>query len=374
MHKKHKSVAITGIGPVTAIGIGREEFNTALRENECGLDGVTSFDTTPYACKNAAEVRDFDVEEFLESQKTYLDRTAEFALAATSLALESADLDLGSVRKDLVGLSVGTAFGCLATMQLFFSDFVKKGARLVKPFLFPHTYSNTAASLLAIEYGLTGYHANFAGSSAQAIAYGVDLIRSGKATVVLAGGYESLNETLFAGHDQSGLLARGDDISTCRPFSDGSEGFLLGEGGCMIVLEDVEHAKKRGAPCLAELSDVAMAGSAELIVPETDGVDCVVAAANGSRQQDAAEAAMIRRVADGVPIYSVKGLIGETLGAAGALQIASAAALLELGYVPPSPGLGGDITEERELDMQRILANSVDRAGNVISFTIDRPS
>jgi len=165
---RENRVVITGVGPVSAIGIGREQFFAGLREGRSGIAPIASFDTTPYRSKLAAEIAHFDVKEYLESEKAYLDRASELAFAGMSLALEDADLDARKLDSGGTALLLGSAFGNLGTLGVFFDDFVKKGPRLVKPILFPHTYSNTTISLLAIEYGLTGYHVNFSAGAVSA--------------------------------------------------------------------------------------------------------------------------------------------------------------------------------------------------------------
>jgi 3-oxoacyl-[acyl-carrier-protein] synthase II len=236
-----KRVVITGIGPVSAIGIGREAFFGALRERRSGIAPVTAFEA---GGRRAGEVKNFTVADYLESQKNYLDRSSELAFAAMSLALEDADLDPKSCSSD--ALLLGSAYGNLATMSLFFADFVQKGPRLVKPVLFPHTYSNTTISLLAMEYNLAGYHANFSAgtvSSACALVEGFDLIRQGRQTRALAGGFESLSALLLSGLHAAGSLAD----------ADGQGGFVPGEGAGIVVLEEREQALARGARILGEV-------------------------------------------------------------------------------------------------------------------------
>ena len=145
-------VLITGMGVVSAIGVGRDEFAAALKARRCGISEVTGFDAEGCRCLLAAEVVDFDVEAFLESRKNYLDRNTELAFGAARLALDDSRLRISEENAERIGLSIGTAFGNVESVLTFHRQLVEKGARLVSPFIFPHTYNNTTASLLAIEH------------------------------------------------------------------------------------------------------------------------------------------------------------------------------------------------------------------------------
>ncbi len=349
-----KRVVITGIGPVSAIGIGREPFFDALREGRSGIADIVSFDASPYRSRRAAELRNFAVSDYLESQKNYLDRVSELAFAAMSLALEDANLDPRSMDGAGAGLLLGSAFGSLATMGLFFRDFIQKGPRFVKPVLFPHTYPNTAISLLAMEYNLSGYHVNVASgcvSAACAIVAGFDLIRQGRATLAFAGGAEGFNEILFAGFDAGG------------------RGVTLGEGAGILVLEEREQAEARGARILGVLTGAGMTAGFRIEAamrlaldggpfPAPD-LDLIQVHANGDRELDALEAGALDALAPGVARAAVKPLIGETLGAGGALQMAAALAALESGRTPAGK-------------IRRVLVNTLDPGGSAVCLALKR--
>ncbi len=346
-----KRVVMTGIGPVSAIGIGREPFFAALREGRSGIGEITAFDTTGYRSKRAAQVVGFNVADYLESQKNYLDHASELAFAAMSLALEDADLDAKTMDGAAAGLLLGSAFGSLATMALFFGDYLQKGPRLVKPVLFPHTYSNTTISLLAIEYNLSGYHVNYSAGSVSAgcaLAGGYDLIRQGRANLVFAGGFEGFNETLFAGYDGTGRI--------------------LGEGAGILVLEEFDHAKARGARILGEIVGAGMTGGlriAEAMQLALEGapfsardLDVVLASANGDLPLDEKEAVAIASLLGGsseAVVTSVKPLLGETLGASAAMQAMAA--------------LGAMANHEK---VRNVLLNAIDPGGSVVSLALQR--
>ena len=388
-----KRVVITGMGPVSAIGVGREAFFDGLKEGRSGIRNITSF--AAGSGRQAAEIAGFNVAEYLESQKNYLDHASELAFAAMSLALEDADLDPKTMDGSAAGLLLGSAFGSLATMGLFFGDFVQKGPRLVKPVLFPHTYANTAISLLAIEYNLSGYHAHFASgavSSAFSLVEGFDLIRQGRAETVFAGGYEGFNELLFSGMDRAGRLSPGGGgAERCAPFDEKRNGFVLGEGAGIVVLEEYEKAMARGALIYGEMAGAGMTGGLRIGDAmrlalegarfDAGQVDVVLAAANGSRDPDEKEAAAIARETPDASVSSIKPMLGETLGAAGVLQVMAASGLMANRAIPPILNLeslpagcalnvvrGGVV----EKDIKRALVNVVDPGGSVMCLALQR--
>jgi 3-oxoacyl-[acyl-carrier-protein] synthase II len=400
---KDRRVVITGVGPVSAIGVGREEFAASLRERCSGIDAVSLFDASPYRAGLAAEVADFEVEDYLESQKTYLDRATELAFAAVSLAIEDADLNMDNLDRERTALLLGSAGGSLETMAMFFADFVNKGPRLVKPFLFPHTYSNTAISLIAIEYDLRGHHLNFASgatASAQAILEGYHCIRSGRCDAAFAGGYEAFNEVLFASRDILGELSPATEPGAVSgPFGAQRDGYVLGEGAAVLFLESLEHARARGARVLGEVlggadggaSDVTktdrsaalyrvMASALEHADLEPAQLDLVMAAANGNVETDAAEAGALRRLiengAQDVAVSTPKEALGETLGADAALRSVAALEAIASGSVP-GPGRPVDealgLTDNllaRPEPISSVLVNSVDPGGGAAVVVI----
>ena len=283
-----RRTVITGVGPVSAIGTGRDAFFEAVKEHTVGIGAVSLFEVPDTV---AGEITDFDVEDYLESPKAYLDRSSQFAFAAMSLAMEDAGLDQEDIDGERTGLVIGSAYGSLGTMELFFRDVLDKGPRFAKPFLFPHTYSNTAISLLAIEYGLTGPHLNFAAgyiSAANAIVAARDLIQSGRADLVFAGGYESLSEALLKAYALEDSPGPGDGIA-------------VGEGAGIVVLEELKHATAREAHVYAEIVGAALgSGPLDMQADEADTVD-------------------------------ITPLVGETMGASAALHTIAALKRIEDG-------------------------------------------
>lgn len=397
---EHKRVVITGVGPVSAIGIGREAFTAAVCENRSGIGDITAFDCARYRSRRAAELQEFHVEDYLESSKTYLDRASEIAFAAMSLAIENAQLDLATIDRNAAGLMYGSAFGSQETTTLFFQGFLEKGPRFVKPVLFPNTYSNTAISLLAIEYRIAGIHLNFAAggtASGNALLAAYDRIRQGREVLIFAGGGEAFCETIFAGYAGLGQLSPGTDggAETCAPFDCRRNGFILGEGGAMFVLEDREHARARHAPILAEIRGAGISGDgigdamrqalaqAGMVAA---ALGLIVAAANGSFTLDVDEALALRDLfgpaAASVPVTSFQPMLGETLGAASALGTAAALSCLETGFVPGilnlcEPATNGNVdlvrAPGRAGPVRSAMINAVDPGGSAVSLVLAQP-
>ena len=355
--KTNKQVVITAAGPVTAIGVGQECFTDGLMESESGIMEIAAFEHEQYDAHTAAAVEDFDVEDFLPTPKNYLDRNTELSFGAFSLALEASGIDLGKTDKSQIALIWSTAFGGCDTMNLFYKDVQTKGPRFGKPILFPHTYANTAISMLSIEYKLNGPHMNFVSgwtASGQALAYGYDLIASKRIPIAFVGGAESFNETLFRFNLSRNVLST----------EKNANGAVMGEGAGMLVLENADSAVKRKADILAELRSIGMAGEIETAMKKalenanikSKEVDLVITAADGIPELDNTEADAIKKILGDIETFNVKSLIGETFGVAGILQVNTALSILE------------------KQNKQTILINNLDQNGNAVSFIVGRVS
>lgn len=347
-NKDKNQVVITAAGPVTALGLGQDCFSEGIAENESGIMEIAAFEHEKYAAHTAAAVEDFEVDDYLPTPKNYLDRNTELAFGAFSLALAESGIDLDNTDKSQIALLWGTAFGGSGTMDLFYKNVQEKGPRFGKPILFPHTYSNTAISMLSIEYKLNGPHMNFVSgwtASGQALVYGHDLIATDRIPTAFVGGAEAFNKTIFRYCLSKNLLA-----------TDNNTGTFLGEGAGMLVLESANSANKRGAKVLAEIAGVGMAGSIadamKKALGEIDNVDMVVTSADGIPAIDNAEKEAINQLLNDVETFSAKALIGETCGAAGILNIHAALSLIE------------------KQNKQTILVNNSDIHGNAVSFIL----
>lgn len=222
-------VMVTGIGVVAACGIGRDAWRAGLRQAPC----VPALPARFAGELPVVEVLGLDIASLLPSVKTYLDRAAEFTLAAGQLALRDAGLPPEALPRWRAGVVMGSEFGCLDTMHTYTHTLQVKGARLANPLLFSHMYLNTPASLTAIEFGLGGHHGAFAGRDAgsQALQCAVDALRLGRADAILAIGVDVISEPLYRALAADGSLAE-----------------PLGEGACALLLETTAHAAGRGLP------------------------------------------------------------------------------------------------------------------------------
>ena len=344
---------ITGCGVLAANAVGREEFGRSLCEGNCAIADLVSFDASDCGRSRAAEILDFDVNPFLRSPKNYLDRNSALALAACEMALRESGMEL-PLTDSGCGACVGSVGGNLETLALFYARVREKGPRLAPPFLFPHAYYNTTAGQVSIEYDLKGPHMQFCSGGAaglEAIAYATRCVGEGRAPMVLAGGVEAFNEWIFRVMLGRGRLAPiGDMGETCLPFGKRRNGAIMGEGAAFVIVESSAAAEARGAKALAQVDGCAVASTAQdAMLRALDSgnvraaaVDAVFTSAGGYPEEDEAEAFALRDVFGnaGPAVVAVKSLLGETLGASGALNLAAAIAAIERGALPATAEAG----------------------------------
>jgi 3-oxoacyl-[acyl-carrier-protein] synthase II len=246
-----QSVAVTGVGILSPLGIGRERVAEALASGNFEPGEVTLFDTSVYSRCTASQVPEFDVKSLVETPKTYLDRCSALTLAACYLAVRDAALAWRDMPAERRGLSHGTAFGCLDSLLAVTERIRKQGTRAASPMIFSHAFANSPASLVAIEYSVRGPAATFCMgrvSGAEAMEYGLSRVAADDVEFCLAGGSEALSEVLYAALDDGGELA---------------SGMVPAEGAAMFVLEACERAEGRGRKPLAVLEASAVAGSGQ---------------------------------------------------------------------------------------------------------------
>ncbi len=362
-----KRVVITGIGPITPIGTGKDAFWEGLRVGESGVRRVDDIvDLDGIDVKIGAPVRDFDPLEHMDRRRARrIDRSAQFGLVAAKLALADAGLDPDDLDPERSGVIAGTGIGGLETMSANFKVLFEQGPRRVSPFFIPRLMPNAVAGEIAIEYGLRG--SNFGvvsacASSAHAIGIAGELIRSGFIDVAVAGGAEAvLLRIAFAGFAQLGALSRRNDdpAHASRPFDRDRDGFVIGEGAGILIMEDEEHARARGARIYAELAGFGMSDDAyHITAPSPDGagaatairmalnragvgpddIDYINAHGTSTMLNDRSETAAIKlalgEAAHRVKINSTKSQIGHLLGAAGAVEAIATLLAMENGLIP----------------------------------------
>ncbi len=406
---RETDVVITGVGCISPLGVSLEEMADALREGRSAIGEIASFDASGYSCRFGAEVLNLELSDFLESSKTYIDRTSAYALAACSSALEEAHWG----GDESVGLVLGTAWGCMDSVQLFAEKLVTGNPKFVPPLPFTHSYANAPNSLAAIEFKLRGFNAcltNGHVAGASAIEYACRRIALGKEKRLLAGGAESLAESVFHAYGLGrGLSASGQP----KPYDPSSDGLVLGEGAAVVALEDAELAREWGDPVFARVRGWASCTAAILAASKSqqdaggtcqegrlaagiaramrgaladagigpDAVGLILGAACGLPELDAAEAEAIRGVFGSArpAVTSIKAMVGEGMGSGGPMSLAAALACLEGHFVPPipaAPGIEGiDLVSglSRDLRAQAILVNAVDPGGACVSLVVGAP-
>lgn len=415
MSPERRSVVVTGIGPVTASGIGGESLLSGLRACRSPVAEVTSFDSAPFRSHMAAEIPDFDPEAFMDAKAARrLDRFVQFAMAATKLALEDASLDAQDVDPSRAAVEMGSAMGGIAHAEAQLRAFLEGGARHIDPRIATTTFAGAASCHVAIEYGFTGPNTTNAMSCAAgtiAIGEAARILRDGEADVAIAGGVDAPLAPVCYGAFSSirAMSTRNDAPSaSCRPFDKDRDGFVMGEGACMLVLEAAEHARARGATIYAEVSGYSLNNDAyHMAAPRPDGsraaacilaaiesaglaptdVDHVNAHASSTVLNDGAETSAIRAAlgahADRVPVTGTKPYHGHALGASGAMEAAIACLTLRDGWIAPTlnleaPGEGCDLDyvrgQGREGAYRAVVSNSFGFGGINAVLVLTTPS
>jgi len=250
-------VLITGIGMVSPIGAGREEIFSALRGGNTGIKPVPASQGLPLGV--AGRVREFDLTRYVASRKSYLDPVSAFALAAAALALEDGELDPGGEKDpEQMGSVVGSDLGCVGSMETFHEKRRNAGNKFLNPAVFTHSYMNAPCGLLSMEWGLNGIHMAFSSgrnTGLQNIAYAFDALREERAQAVLAGASEAVSSTAARGWRALGVLSPGPrgKREACMPYDRRRNGWILGEGAGVLLMETAGHARKRKAEALGQV-------------------------------------------------------------------------------------------------------------------------
>ena len=352
MECDRKRVVITGMGVIAPNGRNKEEYWNSLLRGVSGIKRIKSFDTERYSTKIAGEVQDFNPEEYIDKREARrMDRFAQFSVAAAKMAFADAGLDMEKLKPEEVAVIMGSGIGGIATWEEQHRIFLEKGPNRVSPFFIPMLISDMAAAHIAIAFKAMG--ANYAtvsacASGANAIGEALRLIREERAKVVIAGGSEAcLTPLALAGFcSMRALSTRNDEPEKAsRPFDAKRDGFVLSEGAGVVIVEEMEFAKKRGARIYAELLGYGLSCDAyHITAPEPNGkgavlamefalkdagiskeeVDYINAHGTSTQLNDAAETLAIKQVfgqrAYEIPISSTKSMIGHLLGAAGAVE------------------------------------------------------
>jgi 3-oxoacyl-[acyl-carrier-protein] synthase II len=395
-----RRAVITGIGPITCIGHGRENFWNAILAEKSGINSITSFDASVFRVRSAGEIGDWDPEEFFSPHRLKrLDRYAQFAVVSAKLALDDAHLECSRERpQDRIGVSFGTALGGVCKAEEQYLRYLKKGARGVQPTLAVQVFGGSAHSNIAIEFGFRGVgttNSNSCASGTVSVGEALRYIRDDFADVIVAGGAEAPLTTITIGaFDIIKTMSRwpGEPGLACRPFDLLRDGFVMGEGAASLVIEELEHARARGVHIYAEVLGYSLNNDAfHMTSPLPNGessiramrealgdaqlppdqIDYINAHASSTQLNDSAETASIKQVfgehAQRIPVSGTKGYYAHPLGATGAIEAALCALALDRQWVPPTinyanhdPSCDLDVVPNhgREAELKFVMSNS----------------
>lgn len=404
-----RRVVITGMGAITPIGNTVDEFWSNIKKGVVGIGPITQIDTTDYKAKLAAEVKDFDPKEHMDPKSARrMERFAQFAVAASKQALEDSELDLEKEDPFMVGVSVGCGIGSLQCMERGYKKLLDKGPNRVSPLMIPMLISNIAAGNIAIQLGLKGKNINIVTACATGnhnIGEAFRSIQYGEADVMVAGGAEAaITELGVAGFtSMTALSLSTDPMKASIPFDINRNGFVMGEGAGILVMEELEHAKKRGAKIYAEIVGYGATNDAYHITsPAEDGsgaakaiefamkdagvkpeeIDYINAHGTSTHMNDMFETRAIKlalgeEAAYHCKVSSTKSMVGHLLGAAGGVEsIASIKSIMDnyvhvnAGLTDPDPECDLDCVKDHGIDMEvnTVLSNSLGFGGHNASL------
>jgi 3-oxoacyl-[acyl-carrier-protein] synthase II len=395
-----RRAVITGIGPITCIGCGREDFWGGILAEKTGIRRISTFDPRPFQIRCAGEVPDWIPEEVFSPQRLKrLDRYAQFAVASAKLALDDAGIEYSREKpQHRIGVSFGTALGGVCKAEDEHIRYLKKGARGINPMLAIQVFGGSAHSNIAIEFGVRGVgttNSNSCASGTVSLGEALRYIRDEFADVIIAGGAEAPLSTLTIGaFDIIKTMSRwdGDPSLACRPFDRLRDGFVMGEGAASLVVEDLEHARARSARIYAEILGYSLNNDAfHMTRPLPSGESCIRAMrdaladaelapekidyinahASSTQLNDSTETMAIKELfgdhARKIPVSGTKGYHAHPLGATGAIEAAICALALDWQWVPPTinyenpdPACDLDIVPNhgRAADLNYVMSNS----------------
>ena len=405
-------VVVTGMGAITPIGNDVESFWQALKDKTLGIGPINYFDTADFKCKLAAEVKDFDAKAYMDPKTARrMEPFSQFAVAAAKQALDQSGIDMEKEDPFRVGVSVGSGIGSLQAMERSEKKLLEKGPSRVEPLLVPLMICNMAAGNVAIQFGLKGKCINVVTACAtgtHSIGEAFRAIQYGEADVMVAGGTEaSITPIGIAGFTSLTALNTTDDPKRASiPFDKDRNGFVMGEGAGVVVLESLEHAKARGANILAEVVGYgATCDAYHITSPAEDGsgaakamefamkdaeimpeqVDYINAHGTSTHHNDLFETKAIRLAlgdqAEKVKINSTKSMIGHLLGAAGGVEFITCVKSIQDGYVHATlgleePGEGCDLDYTQgdgvEMNVNYAISNSLGFGGHNASLIVKK--
>ena len=374
-----RRVVVTGLGAVTPIGNNVDDFWTSVKAGKIGFDHITKFDTTDYKCHIAAELKDFNPQDFMDRKAAKrMEPFSQYAVAAAKQAIDDSGLDIEKEDPYMVGCAIGSGVGSLQAMERETQKLYEKGPNRVNPLLVPLMICNMAAGNVSIQFGLKGKSINDVTACAtgtNTIGEAYRSIQYGEADVMVAGGTEgSVCPIGIAGFTALTALSTVDDPAKCSlPFDKNRSGFVMGEGAGVVILEELEHAKARGAKIYAEVVGYGCSSDAYHITsPQEDGAGAARAMTNamsdagvtpadvkyinahgtGTHHNDLFETRAIKLAfgdeASNLKINSTKSMIGHLLGAAGAVEFITCVKEIQDGFIHKTVGYK---TPDEEIDL-----------------------
>lgn len=365
-----RRVVITGMGALTPLGNNLETFWNGIKDGKCGIDFIKTFDVSNFKAKVAGELKDFNIEDYMDKKEAKrMDKYCQYAMVAAEEAVKNSNLDIESLNKERFGVIIGSGIGGLETITVEYKKLMEKGPNRVSPFMIPMIIGNIAAGNVAIKYGAKGVCSTVVTACAtgtNAIGEAFEMIKSGRADVIIAGGCEApIVDIAMAGFSSLTALTKSEDpLRASIPFDKERNGFVMGEGAGIVILESLDHAKSREAKIYGEMLGYgATCDAFHITQPSPDGegaaramkmaieeaqieasyISYINAHGTSTPYNDKFETLAIKSVfgedAYKIPISSTKSMIGHLLGAAGAVEAIVCIKSLEEGFIPPTIGL-----------------------------------
>jgi len=403
-----KRVVITGIGVVSPIGIGHQEFWKNLVSGNSGISPMESLDLSKYESKKGAEVKNLNPEEFMGRKGLkYLNKGTKFLASSIKLALDDAGLNIDEELSNQTGILIGSSLGNFSQTTDYFHDIVRESPSELSPMQSYDVALNSSINYSSVFFKIKGFARTISSgftSGIDAIGNAYNLIQSGKAKVIIAGGIEQISLDLYIIFHMRKLLARanGSGSETSIPFDKRRNGFIMGEGSYVFILEDLDYALSRESKIYCEVSGygslfagnkkndidkrVKKARSAmQMCIDDaklsTDDIDLINANGNSSELQDLVEAKAIKELfgerGEEIPVCAIKSTLGECYGASGAMQTAASVLSIDNDLIPPTINVENApecnlniINEKLEKDVSSVLINSFDYSGNNSCLTV----
>ncbi len=404
----NKKTVITGIGVVSPIGIGHQEFWKNLVSGNSGIAPMESLDLSKYESKKGAEVKDLKPEEFIGRKGLkYLNKGTKFLASSIKLALDDAGLSINGELSNYTGILIGSSLGNFSQTTDYFHDIVRENPSELSPMLSYDVALNSSINFSSVFFKIKGFARTISSgftSGTDAIGNAYKLIQSGKAKVIIAGGIEQISLDLYIIFYMRKLLARanGSGSETSMPFDERRNGFIMSEGSYVFILEDLDYALSREAKIYGEISGygslfdgnkknyidkrVKKTKSAmQMCIDDAklspDDIDLINANGNSSKLQDLIEARAIKELfgerGEEVPVCAIKSILGECYGASGAMQTVASVLSIDNDLIPPTINVEKThkcnlniINKKLEKDVSSVLINSFDYSGSNSCLTV----